>query len=125
MLVRRTGKEEFRPFLPGPLPPAPDLELDVEMTDLLEAANRAIGRLDGLSMLLPDRSLFLYFYVRKEAVLSSQMRARSPRSPSCFCTRAERSLAFRSTACAKSLATLPRSTTGLPGCEAGFPSPFG
>lgn len=71
--VRRIGDEEFRPFVPVPLPPAPDLELDVEMTDLLEAANRAIGRLDGLSMLLPDRSLFLYFYVRKEAVLSSQI----------------------------------------------------
>jgi len=41
--------------------------------DLLEKANRALGRLDALTLLLPDPSLFLYFYVRKEAVLSSQI----------------------------------------------------
>ncbi|HWQ35452.1 MAG TPA: Fic/DOC family N-terminal domain-containing protein [Blastocatellia bacterium] len=39
----------------------------------MERANRALGRLDGLAMLLPDTSLFIYFYVRKEAVLSSQI----------------------------------------------------
>ncbi|MBC8141555.1 MAG: Fic family protein [Armatimonadetes bacterium] len=43
------------------------------LTDLSEQANRAVGRLDGLSLLLPDISLFLYFYIRKEAVLSSQI----------------------------------------------------
>jgi Fic family protein len=55
------------------LPPTPPLELDTELHDLLERANRALGRLDGLATLLPDRSLFLYFYIRKEAVLSSQI----------------------------------------------------
>jgi Fic family protein len=40
---------------------------------LLERANRALGRLDGLAVLLPDPTLFLYMYVRKEAVLSSQI----------------------------------------------------
>lgn len=73
VVVRRTGDEEFRPFIPRALPPQPGLQSDVGITDLLENANRALGRIDGLSMLLPDRSLFLYFYVRKEAVLSSQI----------------------------------------------------
>ncbi len=49
------------------------LILDEELNDLLEQANRAIGRLDGIAMLLPDVTLFLYFYIRKEAVLSSQI----------------------------------------------------
>jgi hypothetical protein len=43
------------------------------MNDLIEQANRALGRIDGVALLLPDISLFLYFYVRKEAVLSSQI----------------------------------------------------
>lgn len=73
VVIRRTGEEEFRPFIPNALPPRPDVQVDVEITDLLEMANRALGRIDGLSMMLPDRSLFLYFYVRKEAVLSSQI----------------------------------------------------
>jgi Fic family protein len=47
--------------------------LDSGRQDLLERANRALGRLDGVTLLLPDLSLFLYFYVRKEAVLSSQI----------------------------------------------------
>jgi Fic family protein len=73
LLTWRTGDEEFRPFIPNALPPHPEVELDFALTDLLEAANRALGRIDGLSMLLPDQNLFLYFYVRKEAVLSSQI----------------------------------------------------
>jgi Fic family protein len=73
VVIRRTGEEEFRPFIPNALPPRPAIQADVEITDLLEMANRALGRIDGLSMMLPDRSLFLYFYVRKEAVLSSQI----------------------------------------------------
>ncbi len=68
-----TGPETYAAFVPDPLPPLPPLVWDAEMHDLLERANRAIGRLDGLSTLLPDRSLFLYLYVRKEAVLSSQI----------------------------------------------------
>lgn len=73
VVLLRTGDEEFRPFVPNPLPPEPELRVHGEIMDLLETANRALGRIDGLSMLLPDRSLFLYFYVRKEAVLSSQI----------------------------------------------------
>ena len=66
-----SGAESYRAFIPAPLPP--DLDLTDEDIDLMERANRALGRLDGISMLLPDRDLFLYLYVRKEAVLSSQI----------------------------------------------------
>ena len=65
--------EPFRAFIPKALPPDPPLELDDEICDLMEKANRALGRLDGVTSLLPDTYLFTYFYVRKEAVLSSQI----------------------------------------------------
>ncbi|MFC1835400.1 Fic family protein [Thermodesulfobacteriota bacterium] len=65
-----TGSEPFEAFVPLALPPEPFPETDL---DLLEKANRAVGRLDALTLLLPDPSIFLYFYVRKEAVLSSQI----------------------------------------------------
>ncbi len=70
-LVRQTtAPEVYEAFVPFALPPDPPLDVDL---DLLEQANRAVGRLDALTLLLPDPSLFLYFYVRKEAVLSSQI----------------------------------------------------
>lgn len=68
-----TAGERVRAFLPKPLPPDPPLRLGHPEYDLMERANRALGRLDGLTTLLPDTSLFLYLYVRKEAVLSSQI----------------------------------------------------
>ncbi len=49
------------------------MQLNGNLYDLIERANRALGRLDGITTLLPEPSLFLYFYVRKEAVLSSQI----------------------------------------------------
>ena len=67
------GGEDVRAFIPGPLPPVPALQLDGPVLKALEAANLALGRLDGVSTLLPDKYLFLYHYVRKEAVLSSQI----------------------------------------------------
>ena len=70
MVRQTTASEPFEAFVPFPLPPDPPLEVDL---DLLERANRAVGRLDALTLLLPDPSLFLYFYVRKEAVVSSQI----------------------------------------------------
>ena len=65
--------EKVRAFVPAPLPPVPSLVLDGPLLRVLEAAILALGRLDGISALLPDKSLFLYHYVRKEAVLSSQI----------------------------------------------------
>ncbi len=64
--------EQTRAFIPTPLPPSPPLDLAYLLTSL-ERAELALGRLDGLSRLLPDRYLFLYSYIRKEAVLSSQI----------------------------------------------------
>ncbi len=68
-----TAGESVRAFVPNPLPPDPPIQLADQDHDLIEKANRALGRLDGITTLLPDVSLFLYFYVRKEAVLSSQI----------------------------------------------------
>ncbi len=71
--VTAVGGEQVRAFVPNPLPPVPPLAMDGNLQPLLEAALLALGRLDGVSTLLPDRSLFLYAYVRKEAVLSSRI----------------------------------------------------
>lgn len=65
--------EKYKAFVPPPLPPDPPLILDAGHLELMEKANWALGRLDGLTTLLPDTSLFIYFYIRKEAVLSSQI----------------------------------------------------
>lgn len=71
--VSTTGGEAVRAFVPAPLPPTPTIVLDGHLQELLEQAVLAIGRLDSLTTLLPDAGLFLYTYVRKEAVLSSQI----------------------------------------------------
>ncbi len=65
--------ERVRAFLPPRLPPDPALEITAERQDLLEKANRSLGRLDGVASIFPDPALFLYMYVRKEALLSSQI----------------------------------------------------
>ena len=70
--ISTTG-ETAGAFVPCALPPDPALEIDGELGALLDAASTALGRLDGVSLLLPDPGLFLYSYVRKEAVLSSQI----------------------------------------------------
>ena len=68
-----TGGERVRAFVPAPLPPRPVLHLDGPLQQELEAAVLALGRLDGVATLLPDETIFLYAYMRKEAVLSSQI----------------------------------------------------
>jgi len=72
-VLTTAGGETVRAFVPKPLPPEPPLVFDAGLQKALEAAVLALGRLDGVSTLLPDKSLFLYSYVRKEAVLSSQI----------------------------------------------------
>jgi Fic family protein len=67
-----TAGERVRAFVPPPLPPEPPISVD-GLLSRLSAADRALGLLDGISVLLPDPELFLYMYVRKEAVLSSQI----------------------------------------------------
>lgn len=66
------GGEVVRAFVPPPLPPVPPIDV-LPLLTILSAAERALGRLDGITMLLPRHDLFLYMYVRKEAVLSSQI----------------------------------------------------
>ena len=65
------GGETVPAFIPDPLPPTPPVEMDGALAEALEAAGLALGRLDGASHL--HRAFFLYSYVRKEAVLSSQI----------------------------------------------------
>ncbi|AAM71916.2 conserved hypothetical protein [Chlorobaculum tepidum TLS] len=65
--------ENVRAFVPAPLPPDPPLEDTPARRKLLEEVTLALGRLDSITLLLPDPELFLYSYVRREAVLSSQI----------------------------------------------------
>jgi len=65
--------EGYKAFIPKNLPPEPAIRMDQEMWALLSQADRALGRLDGSSEILPNPDLFVFMYVRKEAVLSSQI----------------------------------------------------
>ena len=68
-----TVGEKARAFVPAPLPPKPAIEWTPELRSKFDQAWLSIGRLDSISTFLPDISLFLYMYVRKEAVLSSMI----------------------------------------------------
>jgi Fic family protein len=63
----------YSAFLPTPLPPNPPLKVDDEFLELISHADRALGRLDGSIQTLPDPDLFVFMYIRKEAVFSSQI----------------------------------------------------
>lgn len=74
----RAGKfvrqqSDYVAFIPSHLPPEPPIEIDHEMMCLLSAADRRLGRLDGITQILPNPDLFVAMYVKKEAVLSSQI----------------------------------------------------
>lgn len=72
-VTQNAGKPTaYRAFLPAPLPPDPPLDL-TSLWRLLSEADRALARLDGVASTLPNPSLFVYMYVRHEAVLSSQI----------------------------------------------------
>ena len=71
--VTAAANERIEAFVPMPLPPDPPLALDGTLQQALERALLALGRLDSISTLLPDPDLFIYSYVRKEALLSSQI----------------------------------------------------
>ncbi len=68
-----SGELQYKSFLPKPLPPNPPVEIDEETAGLLSKANRNIGILEGLSRQIPNIELFVSMYVRKEALLSSQI----------------------------------------------------
>jgi len=69
--IRQPGG--FQAFVPMPLPPTPDVVFDGEMLALLSRADLALGRLDGIVKVVPDPDFFVGMYVRREAVLSSQI----------------------------------------------------
>ncbi len=71
--VTHYREEQVRAFVPNPLPPKPPLALGGSLLLALDSASLALGRLDSITILLPNPALFLYFYIRKEAVLSSQI----------------------------------------------------
>ena len=68
-----TVGEKVKAFVPFPLPPNPPIEWTPGLLQAFEAASTALGRLAGASSMLPRTPLFLYMYVRKEAVLSSMI----------------------------------------------------
>ncbi len=69
-VLQRTG---YRAFIPAPLPPTPPIDLGGELQLWLSNADRALGRLDGSVQTLPNPDHFVFMYIRKEAVLSSQI----------------------------------------------------
>ena len=71
--VHQTQPGGFRAFIPQPLPPDPPLRTDEALLALLCAADREVGRLEGSIQILPNPDLFLFMFVRREAVLSSQI----------------------------------------------------
>ena len=109
------GESRFRAFVPFPLPPQPPLDLARE--DLLarkERADQALGRLDGITQMLPDPTLFLYQYVRKRCC---PRRSKGPRArwPICCCSSWTKPRACPSTTSRRFPTTSPRSTTGCVG----------
>lgn len=71
-VVVSTADEKIEAFVPPKLPPTPEIETKT-LYPLLDVANQSLGRLDEISAILPDTPFFLYMYLRKEALLSSQI----------------------------------------------------
>lgn len=65
--------DSYAVFIPKPLPPSPPVELEADLLSLLEQAGTELGRLDGIARVIPDPDFFVSMYVRREAVLSSQI----------------------------------------------------
>ena len=72
-LTSSVGGETVRAFMPAPLPPDPPLDMHGALLRELEKANHSLGKLDAMAAVFPDINLFLYQYIRKEALLSSQI----------------------------------------------------
>ena len=63
----------YKAYVPNPLPPDPPIHFDTELQQLLSEADRMLARLDGTASVLPNPDLFIAMYVKKEALLSSQI----------------------------------------------------
>ena len=68
-----SGEMVYTSFYPQPLPPQPNIEIDTEMQQLLIDAHKKLALLHGLSDRIPNKDLFISMYVRKEALVSSQI----------------------------------------------------
>ncbi len=81
MLRKQTGHtevvsvkdERVEAFIPDPLPPVPGIEWSGDLQKLFDQAHVSLGELNAINEIVPNTKLFLYMYVRKEAVLSSQI----------------------------------------------------
>jgi len=78
MNKNRTGKyvkqsTGYKAYVPKPLPPSPPINYDSKLRNLLSEADRALAKLDGITTVLPNPELFVAMYVKKEALLSSQI----------------------------------------------------
>jgi Fic family protein len=71
-LVTTAFGETVRAYVPAPLPPDPPVDLS-GLIGLLDKANQALGRMDGIGCVLPDKKFYMYMSVRKEALISSQV----------------------------------------------------
>lgn len=73
LVTNLSGEMAYQSFRPNPLPPEPPIEMSNELIAKLVDANRKLATLDGLSSRIPNMDLFVSMYVRKEALLSSQI----------------------------------------------------
>ena len=78
LISNRAGRVQdtmnhYKAFIPKRLPPDPPIVIDTELYSLLSEADRKLGRLDGLLEIIPNPDLFVAMYVKKEALLSSQI----------------------------------------------------
>ena len=110
--------EPVQAFNPPALPPNPPLELGA-LYQHLDRANQALGRLDGLTTLLPDTKFFLYLYIEKRHCCRRRSRGRNRRFPIFCVLRVTQSQVFRLTMSKRSQITLPRCNTGYDGSQVG------
>lgn len=68
-----SGELSYNSFIPNPLPPTPELDMDSELLELLIETSRKLAELDGVAKRIPNMNLFVSMYVRKEALMSSQI----------------------------------------------------
>lgn len=72
-IINLSGETQYKSFKPSPLPPNPEIKIDFEMMNLVSESNRVVGILEGRSTSIPNVNLFVAMYIRKEALLSSQI----------------------------------------------------
>lgn len=68
-----SGEAAYKSFVPNPLPPVPEVEMDDDIIRILISANKSLAKLEGISSRIPNMNLFVSMYVRKEALMSSQI----------------------------------------------------